>query len=357
MNGDLNNLFGDPIINPNVPVENIPDDKSYGLNFLAQIEVNLGNIVSTTNLNILNAGRITPNGFGAVNMRANGNGSYYTSIYNNIAGNQGAGGQGASNIGIPNAWVNNGIYSASGSFQDPIAQGPNGPDIVPSTASALYTGTSNTEPEINHRTSYYDLGPQNGNFLSKVLNYITYFVNYVPDTDLILKIQEVVNVRFQSTNSYNNDAILDVPVRLSIGSANGTEQYIESIQSLVAGASSYWEQRFMNPKGLLKKLHITFWTYDGTAIPLEKMLQQRKSLELSRLIGNIIDNLDISNPFDITYLFDPTNPKLIGRVTRYIQIIFKINCYEGSAPGIEEDSFQGLAPYYNFSMSPNEYGL
>jgi hypothetical protein len=348
LNGDLNNLFGDPIINPSVPTENIPDDKSYGLNFLSLVEVNLGNITTTTNLNILNAGRINPNGFGAVTVRANGNGNYYTNVYNSTAG-----GQGPSALGTPSAWTNNGIYSTQGSFTDPIAQGPAGPNLVPSTASALNTGTS--ESDIFYRTAYDDLGPGNGIFVPNILKYINYVVNDVPDTDLIIKIEEVNNLRFQSTNSFNNDAIIDTPIRLNIGSTNGTEQYIESIQSLVAGASSYWEQRYMNPKARLEKLHMSLYSYNGFPIPLERMLQERRSLELSRLINTIVDELEIANPFDITYLFDPANPQLIGRMKRYMQIIFKINCYEGTSAGIEEDSVQGLAPYYNLNDTAN-YG-
>ncbi len=353
LNGDLNNLFGDPIISPYVPVENIASDSTYGLNFLSLVEVNLGNITTTTNLNILNAYRITPNGFGAVNVRASGNNIYYNNIYNKNSG-FGAGGQGPSTIGVPNSWVDHGIYADTGTFSDPIAQAPNGPNISPDTSSAINTG--NGVPEITHRNSYNDLGPENGSFVPKILKYIDYVVNDVPDTDLIIKIDEVENLRYQSTNTSNNSAILDVPIRLNIGSTNGTEQYIESIQSLVAGASSYWEQRYMVPKQKLDKLHLSFYSYNGTPIPLEKMLQERRSLEQSRLINKIIGNLDIVNPFNITYLFDPTNPQLIGRMKRYIQIIFKINCYEGSSPGIEEDSYQGLAPYTNFN-SPSNYGI
>ena len=141
---------------------------------------------------------------------------------------------------------------------------------------------------------------------------------------------------------------MDCPIRLNIGSSNGTFQYVESLEALIAGSSTYWEKRYMVPISRIERLHITFFTYNGIPIPLEKMLVLRRSLQLLRSTVRLINGLDLDpsfNPFNLTYLFDPLNPQLIGRLKRYIQIIFKINCYESSAPGLNPTSYQAIPPY------------
>jgi hypothetical protein len=355
LNGDLNNLFGNSVVLPDVPTEAIPDHSSFGLNFLSLIEVNLGNINTTTNLNILNAMRIMPNGFGAAVIRANGQGNaYYTSVYGLTSG-LGAGGQGPSDLGVPNAWVNHGIYNATGTLNDPIAQGPLATNVTAQSADASYPGVGLAE--ITNNTSFTDSGTNFGSFVTNILKYIEFAVNDNPDTDLIVKIDEVERTKAQSTNSYNSDSILDAPIRLNTGTTNGTQQYIESVVSRVSSASFYWEHRYLPPHAKLDKMHLRFTTYDGQAIPLEKMLQQRKSLELQKLTLKILNDLNYqSNPFNITYLFNPLNPKLIGRVKRYFQIIFKANCYETVSPGLNVTSYQGIPPYMNASESVRPYG-
>jgi hypothetical protein len=343
LNGDLSNLHGDPIILPNVPTSSIPSDPSYGLNFNSLIEVSMSNVEFSSNPNILNAMRIVSNGFGAATTRANGSGTTYTDIYKN------AGGIGPSSLGTPSAWTFNGVNypsgSGTGNFTDQIAQGPYGPNMTSESADASTTGTAGLPL---YRSAYYDLGPNSGAFKTQVRNYIEYFVNDVPDTDIIIKVQEAEKSnRFQSTNSFNDDAILDCPVRLNVGSSNGTLQYVESLESLIAGSSSYWEKRFMVPVSRLERLHLTFFTYNGIPIPLEKMLILRRSLSFLRLAVRIINGLDLDpsfDPFKFTYLFDPLNPQLLSRVKRYFQIIFKINCYETVAPGMNVTSYQGTAP-------------
>jgi len=353
LNGDLNNLQGNPIINPNVPYQSIIDDPSYGLDFAAQVEVNLGNITFTTNLNLQNAMRIGPNGFGAAVIRANGTVSGTSDTY--VARYQQAGGQGPSSLDIPSAWANNGIYSENptGIFTDPIAAAPEqtalnnteNTDPVPSNVDASYAGTL-VSPIITHRQSYYDLGPNLGALIAQATNYIGYIVNDIPDTDLVIVVEEADRSIFtQSTNTFNSTAILDTPIRLSVGSTSGTQQYIESVATLVSSADPYCTNRFMIPRASLQKLHISFYTYDNTPIPLEQMLQTRRTLDLQRLTVEVINFLDIPNPFNLTYLFDPLNPQLIGRVKRYFQMIFKAGCYLNVAPGLKPESFVGLAGY------------
>jgi len=363
LNGDLNNLQGNPIINPTVPTASIIDDPSYGLNFAAQVEVSLGNIAFTTNPNLLNAMRIVSNGFGAATIRANGSSTTYVQQFFN------AGGQGPSSLDTPNAWVNNGIYPSNptGTYNDPIAEGPNQTSITingtsgnlypePNNVDASYEGTT-IPPIITHRQAYFDLGANNGNLITQANNYIGYIATEIPDTDLIIKIEEADRSIFtQSTNSFNSAAILDVPIRLSIGSTSGTQKFIESIQNLIAGADSYWTNRYMNPISSFQKLHLSFYCYDGTPIPLEQMLQTRRTLELQRLTVEVINFLNIpSTIFNLTYLFDPLNPQLIGRVKTYFQIIFKAQCYLQSSPGLKPESYSGIAPYTALPFSVKAY--
>ena len=96
-----------------------------------------------------------------------------------------------SSLDTPSAWVNNGVYpdNPTGTFVDPIACGPSSSDIVPGSVDASYEGT-NIPPQITHRTSYFDLGANSGAFISQATSYINYIVNDIPDTDLIIKIEE-----------------------------------------------------------------------------------------------------------------------------------------------------------------------
>jgi hypothetical protein len=340
LNGDLNNLFGAPVIEPNVPTEGISIDPNYGLNFAALISVNLINVQNTTNPNILNAMRISANGFGAAVIRAQGSGTVYTSVYNGTAG-----GIGPSTLGTPSAWANNGIYGAA-SYSDPIAQGYAGPNLTTPAADASTVGDAGT-PAYN--TSYYDRGANSGLFISNINNYVGYTVNDLPDTDLIIKVEEAKrDERAQSTRSFNRDALLDCPIRLNLGSTSGTFQYIESLQSLLAQATAYWQKRYVNTKASISKLHLAFYDYQGRTIPLEKMLQVRG---VSDTLQNIIrideffnSDFDLTNFSAFNFIFDPLNPQLIGRVKRYIQIIFKVEAYQGMPPGLQPTAFSEIQP-------------
>jgi hypothetical protein len=349
LNGDLNNLGGDSIVLNDVPTEGFSQHPTYGLNFLSLIEVNLGNIQTATNPNITNAMRIVSNGFGTATVFANGGGAVYINKFR-----QHSGGQGPSSMNQPSTWSDQSLYGVgTGSIDDPIAKGPSNSEPGPDLSSA--TTDINT---ITKLTSYYDLGPNNGQLISALLKYIDYAVNEIPDTDLIIKLAEAETsrgIRSLSTNSNNGGALIDCSIRLSIGSTNGTQQYIESVQSLVSVCNGFWETRYMAPKGKINKLTFMFYTYDGTPIPLEKMLQQRRTANLLLLTNRLVTNLNI-DPFNIPYLFDPLNPKLIGRVKRYFNMFLKINCYENIAPGLLPTSMIGIPPHvsdnYDSGSSP-----
>jgi hypothetical protein len=350
MNGDLDNLLGSPVIIPTIPVQALTQDSSFGFNFASLVPVTLGNIMQTTNPNILNAMRIVANGFGAAVIRAEGAnnplpvGPLYTVKY------QSAGGIGPSTLGTPSAWVNNGVYGGAASFNDPVAQGVAGPNLSPATADASSIGTG---AQPGHLTSYFDLGPNAGAFQSNIQNYIGYAVNDIPDNDLIIRIEEALrDERAQSTRSFNGDALLDCPIRLNLGSSSGTVQYVEALQALLAQATGYWEKRYLNPKTSLFKLHLNFFTYDGFPIPLERMLQPRAVSEFLQIFVRINEFLDFNfsvNPFSLNFLFNPANPQLIGRVKRYLSIIFKVHTYEGTPPGNEPTAYTQM-PSSNQTM-------
>ncbi len=287
--------------------------------------------------------RVKPNGFGAASVIALGDGLVATSSQF-----QSAGGIGPSTLGVPSAWINTGVYGGAASFADPVAQGPaSGLNLTPATADASSIGSG---PQPNHLASFYDLGINNGEFKTSVNLYIGYCVDDIPDTDLVIKIEEALrDDRGQSTRSFNGDVLLDCPIRLNVGATSGTQQYIEALQNLIGSASGYWQKRFLNPKSSLKKLHLSFYSYAGQPIPLEKMLQQREVLNNLELFVKISKNLNLDpdiifSSFPLYFLFDPANPELLGRMKRYIQIIFKAEVYQGTAPGLEPNSF----------MNPND---
>ncbi len=334
LNGDTSNLNGLPIVLPEVPTEDIQDHPLFGLNFASISELNLGNVSQLQNPNILNAMRIMSNGFGASNARALGSGTLYTT--DTYVGASTAGGIGPSSIGPPVTWLNTGIYGAP-TLNDPMAQGPLNGGLTPASASATDVSSS-----ITNSISFFDFGVNNGQFVNGVLKYINYVVNELPDTDLIIKVEESLrDERVLTTDSFNSDCMLDCPIRLSLGSTSGTVQYIESLQSLVGNASEYWEKRYFNSKAELSMLHIKLFSYDGTPIPIEKMLQLRTSSEFLSLYNRVLKDMELvltNTPFE-NFLFDPLNPELIGRVKRYMQIRFKVQCYEGTPPGLEPNSY------------------
>jgi len=344
MNGDLDNLLGSPVIIPDIPAQALLQNPSFGFNFASLVPVTLGNIAQATNPNITNAMRIVANGFGAAVVMGQGAnnpapvGAYYSNRY------ESAGGIGPSGLGVPSAWVNTGVYGGGATFADPVAQGFESViGLTPATSDASSVGTGSAP---SHLTSFSDLGPNAGAFQTNIQNYIGYTVNDIPDNDLIIRIEEALrDERAQSTRSFNGDALLDVPIRLNLGSSSGTVQYVESLQALLAQATGYWEKRYLNPKTSLFKLHLHFFTYDGKPIPIERMLQPRAVSEFLDIFvrANAFLNFNFTiNPFTFNFLFDPSSPLLIGRVKRYLQIIFKIYTYQGTPPGNQPTAYSQI---------------
>ena len=360
LNGDTSNMFGTSIIKPWVSVECIPSDSTFGIYFPAFIALTFGNIKQATNLNIINAMRIVPNGYGALNVINLGNSATITNKFLN------SGGQGPDVLGTPQngyastpggggAWVDNEVLDASGTgigeFGDEIATGPN---YVPSQTAgsetmnvefsdASYIGTETTQAgAINRRDAYYDLGPNSSNFISEMVDYRDWAITELPDTNIIISIfQAERDQRVQFTNQEHTSCILSCPVRLNLGTTSGTQEYVENIQSLLSNSSEFWEKRYLAPLQSLYKLNIKFTTFEGVPILLEKMLQPRRSVLLlqafERIFGTTTSNLFSSSrnrESTLSFLFDPLDPRLVGREKRNISLTFRAQTYEYESPGL-----------------------
>ncbi len=280
LNGDLDNLFGTPIINPNVKTIDLMNNVNYGINIKQCIEsINFANVGQSTNYNVLNAMRLVQNGYGATTVTAQGFGNpSYTNTYQN------SGGIGPSSFGAPAAWSLTGVYGVP-DLDDPNAVGPlswnlltNG--TIPQTSVGnLPAGYPAQTTAINHSISWYDLGPSKGAFISQTKSYILYAVANIPGTNLVVQaFQFPRDERVQSTNSIVASSILNIPIRLMPDvSSDGGFQYVENLLPLLSQASDleYWGKRFLSPMASLDKISLKFYTYDGTAIPLERQLSYK----------------------------------------------------------------------------------
>lgn len=365
LNGDLENIFGSSFLKPWVYPSQLSTDVTFGFYFPNIIELTFLNIEDSTNPNITNAMRIKPNGFGAINRIAHGNNTTYTWKFRN------AGGQGPSFDGIPQdgynnpsdggAWVDTEVINGSttGKYNDPIGSGslyiPDGTSTMTAPYSdASYVGNETTFPNINRRQAWYDNGINEGTFIEEILRYRNWAITELPDTNIILHIfQTERDRRIQSTNNETIDTVLSCPIRLNLGTTSGTQEYIESVQSLLANSSEYWEKRYYSPISSLSKLNIEFNTFEGTPIDLERMLQTRRSAVLLRTFEEIFGEdfanyFSIANPRDqtLSFLFDPLDPRLLGRTKRNISLIFRIETYEYDSPGLLLNTISGMLDKY-----------
>lgn len=318
LNGDLDNLFGIPIIKPDIQRQNLINDTDYGLNVKKCIEsVNFMNVSQSTNYNITNAMRLVQNGFGAVAVTAQGSGNPpYTSVY------QSSGGIGPSSFGAPAAWSLTGIYGAP-NLDDPNAVGPlswnlltNG--TIPQTSVGnLPVGYPAQTAAISHRISWYDLGPSQGAFKSQMKSYMLYAIANLPATNLVIQaFQFPRDERVQSTNSEVGSSILNIPIRLLPDiSSDGGFQYVEGLLPLLSQTSDleYWGKRFLTPMASLDKISLKFYTYDGTPIPLERQLSY-KNMCLCPCSSNLSSLL---------------------RSRREISLLFRAECYQYVNTGLD----------------------
>lgn len=359
LNGDTVNLYGTAIIKPWVKTRDIPNDSTFGINFQSYIPITFGNFFDTTNPNILNAMRIRSNGYGALNVVQFGDNQTFTEIFLN------AGGQGPDANGLPvaglqdpatgGAWVENEVLDAAGTgvLNDEIAVANQYSSILASTmiveqSSAAYVGTETAAGStINARRAWADRGVDNGAFIDHINKYRSFITKELPNTNLIMRVfQAERDTNIQSSNANSMDAIFSCPIRLNLGSTSGTQEYIENIHAFLASSHGYWTKRYFAPVQSIHKLKIGFTTYNGTEIPLERMLQQRRSVIVSQQINRVFNTTAIDavlkstvtdflfQDLNIPFLFDPLNPRLDGREKRNISLIFEAETYEYEAPGL-----------------------
>jgi hypothetical protein len=313
LNGDLDNLFGIPIIKPDIQTSDLINDPDYGINTRNCTEsVNFSNFIHSTNPNMLNAMRLVSNGFGAASVTAQGYGNpYYTNSY------MSSGGIGPSSLGAPSAWSLTGVYGVP-TLDDPNAVGPlswnlltNG--TIPQTSVGnLPAGYPAQTAAISHRISWYDLGPSQGNFKNQLKSYSLYAISNLPSTNLVIQVfQFPRDERVQSSNSNVGSSIFNIPIRLLPDvSSDGGFQYVESLLPMLSQASDleYWGKRFISPMASLDKITLEFYTYEGIPIPLEKQLSYKCSCQgMSSLL----------------------------RSKRAISILFRAECYQYVNPGLD----------------------
>ena len=97
----------------------------------------------------------------------------------------------------------------------------------------------------------------------------------------------------------------------------------------------------------MDELHLSFTTYEGDEIPLEMMLQERDSVYLLRTFERIFGYDQSFNDFnpgnrELSFMFNPLNPQLIGRMKRNLSMIFKVETYEYVNPGLEIDMVRNM---------------
>jgi hypothetical protein len=352
LNGDLNNLFGVSIVKSWVNARCIPTDVSYGIDLTYFSYVTFGNVLDSTNPNITNAMRLSSNGFGALRVNNLGNDSTYTEKFLN------AGGQGPDPHGEPvdgystapggGSWVTTEVIDGgTGQFDDAIAAGPQYANTATNTtasgADATYTGDDGT-PKITRQTAWYDSGTRNGDFKNQMFSYRNWIVTELPDTNLLITIfQAQRNQRVQSSNQTNSTAIFNCPIRLNLGTNTGTREYVESVESLLASSQLYWDNRFLPSDESLQKVTLSFTSFDGIPIPLEKMLQYRKAVTIKQKYNSLVEPYanyveeftnNIFRKSKVQDVFDPLDPRLFKRQKRNIGLIFKIETYEHDNPGL-----------------------
>ena len=179
LNGDLDNLFGIPVINPSLQINQFLTDPNYGINS-GFMQVDFSNYFNTTNPNLLNTMRIVSNGFGAVTVFAQGQGNpNYTVIYQN------SGGIGPSPLGAPSAWSLSGVYGPP-TLADPNAVGPLSWNLL-TNGEVPQTGVGNLPPSypgqtaaISHKFGWYDLGPNQGAWTKSIRAYLIYAASNFP---------------------------------------------------------------------------------------------------------------------------------------------------------------------------------
>jgi hypothetical protein len=362
LNGDLQNLYGDPIIKLDVATPSIMYDKTFGINMNAFRIVTLSNLENTTNINILNAMKINYNGFGTTSLRVNDDGTLYSNTYKN------GGGTGPDSLGPPpngSGWVYNGVEFPSGSGQgdlvDPIAEGPLAGvsttsipvNVAPENVDARLSGAEivPTTPIISARVAW--TSDTCGKFVSSVINWKNYLIDDIPETNIVLTIQDAQrDLRVQGTNSKSYSSIFSCPIRfnLDIG-GDGSTSYVENLQQLLTDSDTLWGKRFITPLSSIDSLKIEFTTYEGLPIPIEKMLQERNQIDFLRILERIYGG---GIP-PTEYIWDPLSPTLNRRTKKNISLVFQAETYEYTTPGLLLNTIRNMLDQQDDDTTDAEY--
>ena len=271
LNSDLRNLKGADIFDYYQLFQEVQSGNFINLDEM--ISVTTGNINYTTNPNILNAMRLMPNGFGAIAQKIK-EPIEPIEPTDTFFKYQNSGGVGPSIDGVSGgAWVNNPITGTEANFSTPVAAGPETDSIVPQYTDSTYLGTG-IDNIITNRISWYDLG--SGMFVQQLNNYANWLSTQIQDNNIIINIfQSPRNTHFDTNTPGENTCIATIPIRLTPGTTSGTQQYVESVGSLVGDCGTYWNKEFNPPLESLDQLTMSFTTYNGTPIPLSKILSPR----------------------------------------------------------------------------------
>ncbi len=139
-----------------------------------------------------------------------------------------------------------------------------------------------------------------------------YAISNLPGTNLIIQaFQFPRDERVQSTNSEAGSSILNIPIRLLPDvSSDGGFQYVEGLYALLSQSSDleYWGKRFLSPMASLDKISLKFTTYDGTPIPLERLLSYKCACE---------------------------GTSSLLRSRREISLLFRVECYQYVNVGLD----------------------
>jgi hypothetical protein len=218
---------------------------------------------------------------------------------------------------------------------------------------------------IDRRVSYNDMGPNGGGLISALLSYRSFFISSTPDTDFIIRITNADRSTYvQSINSNLSASNFYTPIRLDLGSAAGTQNYVEATLGTLTGSSrTFWIKTFEPPLAELNYIEMEFLTFNGTPIPIERslgFLEQFKgfsslftatissALTYVGSYDNFQPNLPPFIPIITTSpssvivtavpnsksLSDPFSPYTEAYTQRNLGIVFKIDTYHAENPGI-----------------------
>lgn len=226
------------------------------------------------------------------------------------------------------------------------------------------TRVRQTSNYICNRVSYNDTGPGNGLLISSLVSYRAFFVSSTPNTDLVIKITEAERgVYTQSLNSTISNSNFFIPIRLNLGTTSGTLEYVEAVQGTLTSSGVYWKKDYYPPRAELTEMELSFWTYDGIRIPLERCMGfiEQFNSQASLFASNIANSMIVHGnyneftpnlpPFSTTYangpssvfvsgnnnsksLIDPYDPRTLRYTQRNLGLMFKVSVYQAQNPGI-----------------------